>query len=301
MTKKIILSALTLLAIPTTSFAQAGRGLGALPENLRKKEDSIAVTLSANFWGDLDYDFDSSRGYEMQSYVLQTPIYGQRRDNFTWGLGLLVEQTQFRERGPNLLKSSDLTELGLGLALLGKEVRQSKWSPALFLQSSVATDFDETSDSFRLTAIGGAFYEQNPNLKWFFGAIYLYQGPETRAFPVAGISWQPAPDWDLTIMGPRVDLTRTLGDDWRFGLFADLYSRTWAVRGAADTTNSLEVFSSRAGLRLDYRFLEKFWVFGETGLSLANSVDVYNRQDKKIFSEDAEEGIFFNLGLKYQF
>lgn len=266
------------------------------------EQDSPEVaSLKYSFWSEMDFD-DVDGGFDMHSVNLQVPVMGKRGTDFSWGVDLEAEYTQFNSRGPILVQDADLYKVGLNASFIWNNVGNSKWSPALSLQPSIATDFEDVDygDAFRLTTFAGAFYQQQSNLKWLFGVAYTDLGRDQYVFPLAGFSWQPNDVWDVTLLGPRIDVTYKVSSDVKVGLFADAHSRSWDIENAGNH-ETLSVFSARAGARVDYQVFQSAWIFVEAGATFANNAELHDSSDNELFDEDADGGFFANFGLRYQF
>lgn len=269
--------------------------------DLEASKSRTSAILKYSFWSEMELEDDSSAGFDMQAISLQVPVMGNRSADFSWGVDLEGEYTYFNARNEPVIGDHDLYELGFNASFSWNNVGGSKWSPVLSVMPSIATDFDSVeSEAFRLTAFAGAFYQQRSNLKWLLGVAYNDQGHEEHVFPIAGFSWQPSAVWDVTLLGPRLDVTYKMNDDWRFGAFADVYSRSWEVENFNEQ-QTLVVFSARAGLRVDYQAFANAWVFAEAGVSFANSVEVRDSEEVELFDDDAESGFFGSVGMRYNF
>ena len=255
-----------------------------------------------DYVGEMDFE-DESGSYNLNAFRLQSPIAGAYDDGFGWGVDVFLEYTDFNVKDQSALEDLDLYRIGMDLNFIWLNVKGSKWSPVLRLSPSLSSDFESVStDDFRMTATAGAFYQQRSNLKWLFGIFYTnnYYSDKWNSFfmlPVVGFSWQPADCFDITALGPRIDFSYLPNDDWKIGAFFAARSRNWNTEG----DNSFQVSAFIAGARLDYQVVENCWIIGEVGMTFNNSVDVYDRHDRELFSEDADAGVFASVGLRYRF
>lgn len=259
------------------------------------------------FRAEYDYfsqvNLDQSNGsYEMQSTSFMSPVYGKKTDGYTFGLGLGMEYTDLNiESSPSpLLESQGLYRFGASINGLIRS-NNPRWSTLISLNPSLATDTRSiSSKDLRIIAIGGALYQASPDLQWFFGAVYQNNFDGIPFFPGIGFNWQATENFQITFMGPRLNLFYDLHDDWRLNAFASFRSRNWNIDSTPSSTN-LQIVTARAGVAIQHQLAEKFVIYSETGLTFNNSIEATTTGGSRLFKEDAETGYFINCGLRLSF
>ncbi|GAA5495771.1 hypothetical protein Rhal01_01950 [Rubritalea halochordaticola] len=264
------------------------------------KDGPRMLSFYYDYFSEVDFD-DESGSYQMHAARLQTPVVGGGGERFSWGVDAFFEYINFDVKDQPLLEDQDLYRTGLDLNFIWHKVNGSKWSPVIRLSPSLASDFESvTNDDFRMTAFVGSFYRQRPNLKWLFGLYYTDNLNDELLLPGFGVSWQPTEKMDVTLLGPRIDVSYRPQEDWRLGLFASAHSRSWNIEG--DTgSESFEVNSMRTGVRVDYQMKEGLWLVMETGATMLNAVELLDNDEHEVFDDDAETGFFGKIGMRYRF
>jgi len=119
---------------------------------------------------------------------------------------------------------------------LGWRSQDGIWMSQLTVAPGVFSDFENTSDGFRLTARAFALYQWKPDTQFLFGASYLGR-KDLPWFPILGVIYVPN-DWlryEISLPRPRVAYRYYAdGDRERWAYVAgELGGGTWAVRRPA--------------------------------------------------------------------
>lgn len=103
----------------------------------------------------------------------------------------------------------------------------------LGFRTGVWTDFEHTtSDSMRFLGRGVGRVRVNPEVEFLLGVVYLDR-VEVKILPVAGVHWNPNPDWDLYLVFPnpkaRRKFTQIGASQWWWYVSGEYGGDSWTL------------------------------------------------------------------------
>ncbi len=199
------------------------------------------------------------------------------------GLGLRAYHFSFSS--PRL-NNKDTYTLNLPLGLWTR--LSENWTLAGMLAPSVYTDFENTEiDDCRFAGIAMANYKWTPDLTLSMGASYSRVFGGDLFFPVAGLVWNPDPEWRVSLSFPRPSIWYAPAPRLRFSAWFTPAGSEWGI------TENLD------GRERELNFLFKGWRTGASveielaphlNLEIAGGAAFKRRYELR--DRDADESIF---------
>jgi len=199
---------------------------------------------------------------------------------------------------PDTLQSTSL--------VLGADVELSdKWLMRFEFQPGIYSDFENVdSNDFNVPMIFGFSYIVDRNLQWVFGAqVNLFNA--IPVMPGAGVRWQFADAWTLSLIFPQPRITYKINEQWQVYAGGELKGGSYRTgndfgtnSGNPALNNALVNYTEiRAGAGFSYKIHPAVTVDLDGGWVVSRSYD-YFRADTKMKSDGAP---YAQVALKAKF
>lgn len=237
----------------------------------------ITGTYAATGSGDVEVAGANTGSLKLQAWRTGISYRQPLSERFILQLGASYGRVHLDSSGyvplPETLES-------LNFDLAGTWVLNREWSLTAMLRPGFSGDTHvSTSDAFNIPATVLARWQATEKLSVIFGARYD-ENSEYELFPVAGVVWQFAPQWRLSVGIPRTEVSYALNESTQFfgGLTGDF--GTYAVKNA--NISAPPGYPSLRDTWLEYRDL-RFGVGARQKLTstLTLQVDVGTTLDRK--------------------
>jgi hypothetical protein len=141
--------------------------------------------------------------------------------------------------------------------------------------------------------------EVSSTLSWNVGVAGMTRG-DMKVFPVLGLRWSFAPDWDLEVGFPNTGVSYKVNEALTLNAGARFQGGTYYISkapaaGLGDTY--LEYQEIRLGLSAEYQISKNLSVVVDGGMTADRSYDYYDRNLKL----DGKSAGYGSFSLKYQF
>jgi hypothetical protein len=167
-----------------------------------------------------------------------------------------------------------------------------KFSVRASVQPGLFTDFNNTSNMFRIPAQITAAYALTPQIVLVGGVMYTGQ-PRWSVLPVAGVVWMPNDHWHLEVTFPRARAVYRLNEEIQVYGILDLYGETYAIRqfGINDVMQYRDL---RLGVGAEWTTPIKVRLFAEFGGAFARRLEFENQ-----FNHNVDSGVYLRVGGRW--
>lgn len=191
----------------------------------------------------------------------------------------------------------DLHDIRLAVTWLHRS-SGSKWSWIGEVAPGLMSDFNSINgDDVSINWLLGVRCQVSDKFAWVAGAGSDPSTGDTSVVPTIGFQWLATDDIYVSLIGATFTATWQPCDDWLLRVGAWASGGVWNVDVAGNSLN-LNLTSYRAGVGIEHRLKDNMWLTLWAGATLANKVEVETSGGSRIFSDDAEDGWFVNLGLR---
>lgn len=164
---------------------------------------------------------------------------------------------------------------------------------------------DWGSEYFMVGARAGVRYMTRSGLGVWGGVAYMPFNVGSGLLPYIGFMWNGLPGWRTSLIGPRAQVMREIGDSLSVGLVAGFQGNNWLIRESG-WTQRLEYKSFVTGPQVEWdpeifdNIQTKFQVM--IGWSFANKLHAYSRDgDTKQAGFRLDDGVFLQAGVSVKF
>ena len=289
----------TALAVALTGWS--GTALAAELDLLDGANELLVPSYRAGvfFNGASDLDKGGEFSYEQLSMrgPLNRPIAVAPETNFFASLEYSATWLDFRGVGLAPLEDGQLHTLTVPLSILHRS-EASPWSWLVRVDPGISSDFDDVNGhDLRLGARAGIGYRFSKTFSANTGVGLTEAFGDYMVVPLVGFDWTPAPDWFVSLSGPRLSAAYQLGDDWILRSAVYLAGGVWNVDVQGES-RELTLRSIHAGVGAERRLSGKLWLTAWTGMSFANKVDLSTTESATQFESHADPAWFTYLGLR---
>jgi hypothetical protein len=234
------------------------------------------------------YEFDASFSLPAPASWMFSSALSWKRDEFAL-TGAVPIPKELEEIGLTFRAMKDLAkEIGLGgsaMALLGP---------------SFASDSGKiSSDSFSLMGMATLGKEVSPNFSWNVGVVGTTRG-DMKVFPMLGLRWGFAPDWELKLGFPNTGVSYRLSEALSLNAGARFHGGTYYISkspAAGLGRTYLEYQEMRFGVSAEYQIRKNLSVVLDGGVITDRTFDYYDRNIKL----DGKSAGYGSFSLKFQF
>jgi hypothetical protein len=144
-------------------------------------------------------------------------------------------------------------------------------------------------------------YTLSPKIRLSIGMAYARIFGRDKAFPVAGASWSPTPQWQVSLMYPRPGITYAPTRKLRLFTYVTPAGSEWNIEHRVDGEDQQCEFrfkGYRAGLGAEYD-LTSFLSLEISGGGVFNrNYDLKDKHADSIIDEDLQDTWFAQIGLR---
>ncbi len=198
------------------------------------------------------------------------------------------------------VRDEDLHSIQLPVYAL-KYSEDSPWIFGAYLRLGLSTDFDHIdSDDLFIDIGAGVGYRFNDKFTAGIGAVVLDTFGDDTLIPGPAFLWEPCEHISFSLIGPIFLATWQAGEDWRISLDARYTGGTWNI-DSNDRSRALTFRSYRAGLHVQRRLWDQWWLEGGAGITFANKVELKTRNGRGLFEpalDRLDEGYYGYLAIK---
>ncbi len=167
-----------------------------------------------------------------------------------------------------------LLELSLGMDWTWRFL--NGWSFQIGMRPGLYADAEALGDGLGIPFKGVFYYAVNPEFSWMFGAE-VRPGWNLVALPLAGLAWEPADAFRLTLAFPQSTALVTLGPIGLFGTVA-WRNTSYGMSGEAGDPDLLTAEDLLLGGGLQIAFSESFRITFEGGLLMNRTLLAENSE-----------------------
>lgn len=290
------------LAVPLLAALAVAAPVSAQPG---AAADTISVNTSLSYSGRTDLDRDGQPLGDVAITAFQfgadsSVVLGER---IRFGYGL--DYAHFGlDRDAITPLPSELQSLSLPLSFATPFA--SGWMGRIMLRPGLySRNLELSSDTFNVPIVALASYRASPTLSWTVGLRYDAWS-EYPLLPLAGVNWQFAPDWELSVGLPRTGVSWQFHPDAALRLGATFQGGSFYVRDDPRPAGSTQPFVGHT--QLDYREIRvgaalDLFSRGPASLTLDAGVIVsqrfdYDRADVRI---DGDSAAYVSLAARFRF
>lgn len=260
-------------------------------------------SLSITYEGESRFVDDTSRfgsiGVSVREMALNAgvPMVMKPGWKLTTGLGLRAYQFAFSTPYLNN-KETYIISVPFGLFTTLSE----QWNLTAMLAPSIYSDFERvTLDDCRLACFVMAGYKWTPTLTLSMGAAYSRVFGSDLFFPVAGLVWNPDPEWRVSLTFPKPAIWYAPAKRLRFSAWLTPAGSEWGITDTVDENER------------NYNFMFKGWRTGTSveielmrhvNLELAGGAVIQRRYelrdsetDESVFDSNVNPTWFVQTGL----
>lgn len=293
-----LMAALALAALPASAQPAGVGGPGARPSTFALADVSGAYSFSSR--GDLERN-GKVGSIEISRIELDASVSLPAPDSWRVSSTLSWSRDEFELNGPVPLPR-DVESVGLSLTAM-KDLAQEigpGWSAIAILTPIFASDAGTVStDNLTLRAIASLGKRVSPELAWSVGIIGRTHA-DHNVLPVAGVNWDFAPDWNLTVGFPRTGVSYRFSEALNITAGVTVQGGTYRITEtvAAGLRNTyLDYREIRTGLGAEYQFSGNLSLTLDGGVVVDRNFDYYDRGVEL----DGETAGFGRLSLRYRF
>jgi hypothetical protein len=177
-----------------------------------------------------------------------------------------------------------------------------KWTLMGTLAPALFSDMQHISeDDLKLSFMALGMYTLSPKIRLSIGMAYARIFGRDKAFPVAGASWSPTPQWQVSLMYPRPGITYAPTRKLRLFTYVTPAGSEWNIEHRVDGEDQQCEFrfkGYRAGLGAEYD-LTSFLSLEISGGGVFNrNYDLKDKHADSIIDEDLQDTWFAQIGLR---
>ena len=288
----------TLLCFCTALSSICGADRVNVGDFMLSRSPATAPSTRAAYSAANEVDFDSTAGgFSYQSFELNVPLMAPYHLNDYHSLLVGVKYEAIWLDTDTFLGDMDLHDFRLRLRWMYRQPG-SKLSWMGLLEPGLATDGKSVDmDDFAIDGQLGFRYAQSPRLAWIGGVVVFYNSMETRVYPGIGFQWQALDEVLIRLTGPSFKASWQPHDDWILHAIVETGGGTWNVRDN-DGDFDVRIRSYQAGIGVERRLSEKFWLGLWGGVTFANDMEIETSSGSELFDDDADMGWFVKLGIR---
>jgi hypothetical protein len=255
----------------------------------------------AHYTHRFEADFDSLPG-DISSHEtnLLTPLLPLSYDRFRFLAAASYRVNWFDTSSPILLPDDTLHSVRLPVGVI-YEV-SDRWLASGFAMPGYSGDGSDFSDGFSILSTILFGYKHSERLRFFAGGVYFHGFDEDNLFPGLGLLWDATDDLSVMLLPPWAALNYRFGEDWLFSLFGRYEKPTWNVEAdSAGPSRDISMRELRAGLRVERRIANRFWLSLAGGVSFARQMEVETTSGTSLQKSDIDPGAFIQTGFTFRY
>lgn len=165
-----------------------------------------------------------------------------------------------------------------GVKFFWKRPVNDRWSSLVIVTPSVRSDFETSTDAFRLFGLGLMTWQWVPKKLAISGGAVWTGREDFPLLPAAGLLWTPTPEWKLDLQFPAPRLSRRVLCDpgccetWVY-LSGQIGGNTWAVTRPSGPEDVLTISDQRLNVGVERLWAGNRGVFAEAGIVFNRSVE----------------------------
>ena len=297
-----LLLCLAACLLPAALRAQPGNAQspGAEASNL---PGPALGSLMFTYEGESSFDNDSTAfgnvGVSVSELALNAiaPLVMKPDWKLTMGLGLRAYHFAFSGTS---LNNKDTYTVNVPFGLLAG--LSARWNLVAMLAPSACTDFESLgTDDLRFACIAMAGYKWTPALTLSMGASYSRVFGSDLLFPVAGLVWNPDPEWRVSLVFPRPGIWYAPDRRLRFSAWLMPAGSEWGITETMDGTERKLNFlfkGWRTGTGVEIELAPHANLEISGGAALARRYELRDSaNDETVFSSDVNPTWFVQAGL----
>ncbi len=228
------------------------------------------------------------------------PVYLRPEWRVFSGVDLQWTQFDFQGGGDPEKYSETRNLFACGVPIRVSASLPKDWTGTLMAAPAIYSDMEDVdSGAWRFTGLALGGYRWSPQLNLSAGLAYGRIMGREMPFPVAGLTWDPRPDWRINLMFPNPGITYSPTERLRCMAMITPSGNEWDVR--KDFTGKTGDFDLRfkgfrTGLRLEYALGKHLLLRCAGGLVFHRRYEL--REDGATVAEaDVDETWFAQVGL----
>jgi len=219
------------------------------------------------------------------------------------GLDLQWNQFDFQGAGEPRMRSETKNMFSFGIPLRLSVPLPKGWTGAFIAAPAIYSDMDALeSDALRFTGMALGSYRWSPQLNLSAGVAYGRIMGREMPFPIAGLTWDPLPEWRINLMFPNPGIIYSPTQRLRCMAIITPSGNEWDVSEDFNGKSGdfdLRFRGFRTGLRLEYEITKHLLARCASGLVFHRSYEL--REDgNKVADADVEETWFAQVGLAWR-
>jgi hypothetical protein len=259
-----------------------------------------AIRLDALF--EPSADLDKGGSFEFYQARLAAPLFGKRIGE-EWILAARMKyEYSVLDVSEDLLSQDSLHRLEMGPMLIYK-AKDSAWTGILAANIGLASDWSEINEEdVVLSVLGSVGYRFSDSFTLLLGAYYSQDFGNAKLFPGIGFLWKVSPQWTVNLTPPRLRISYTPTDAWRFVAEAYPDGGAWSVEASNGEQASLERKALRTGVRIERKITENGFAYLGGGWAMGRELRLEEENSGRLLYEsDASNGAYFSAGMNFQF
>lgn len=267
-----------------------------------KQLTTTRVSVYASGGMDFDNGAGSLETYSFEAYsFLSQPISLPGSISFIPTLRYQATALRYDDTPAGFpVGDEDLHTLQLPLYFL-RTAPASPWIYGAFVSPGLSTDFGHVDgDDFIFDAGIGAAYQFSDDLIVGVGLVAHDIGWDTSFIPAPGLLWNPCDNISIQLFGPSFSAKWAATQDWHFSFDVKSAGGAWNIDSDSES-RMLELRSYRAGLSVQRRLTEEWWIEGGGGITFANKVELNTRDGSRLNKsalDDLDQGYYGYLAIK---
>jgi hypothetical protein len=252
-------------------------------------------------------DFQGSYSYRSAGAEVTLPVYETRKG-----------ETDDKEHSIVLLRANasiidpEITVLAQQHKLVASSIgltygtfTSSRMDYALALNAGIAEDEVTIHEAHvRFTGFGLSTSHINDNSILIYGLAYTYTFDRGRLFPLLGLRWRFAPDWDFHVLLPlSIQMKYRYTNDVAFGMDINVHGNRFRFSDEQFSDGRSEVLNLRMtelqfGVNVNWKLKKEMLLQIETGITTARKVYITSSSGD-LFSSGVKPSPFLTMKLRF--